>query len=144
MTRCKRPVRAWPRLRGNHKRGEWAEAAFLAKALGLRFTVCRPFCDTRRFDYVLISGPRKMVRVQVKSSWSQHPNRGYRLTLGHHGRRYRSSEVDFLVGYVVPEDVWYVIPVRGHRQTSIWVFPHHPGTRSRWERYREAWDLLEA
>ncbi len=51
------------------------------------------------------------------------------------------SDFDFLALYVVPEDLWYIIPVRvALRQRSIQLTPskesnpYHP--------YEEAWGLL--
>lgn len=40
--------------------------------------------------------------------------------------------------------VWYIIPIRALRgKKTIAVFPHAPkGSKSRWEKYRENWDLL--
>lgn len=143
MKTPKRLPRPCPRVRGNDNRGEWAEAAFLAEALARGFTVCRPFSNTRRFDFVLFSEANEVVRVQIKSSWRKYPNQGYRLALEHRGRRYRASEVDFLVAYIVPEDVWYIIPIAEvTRRNAVAFFPYKPGSRSRWERYRGAWHLL--
>ncbi len=143
MNRFPRPARACPRLSSLNARGEWAEAAFLTKAVGMGFTACRPFCDRHRFDFLLISLTGKVSRVQVRSSWKKQRNRAYDLTLITHGRRYHANEVDFIIGYIVPTDAWYVIPVRGLRCTHASVFPHVEGTQSQWERYREAWDLMQ-
>ena len=137
-------------LRDRRSKGEWAEAAFLTKAVGLGLTACRPFCDHYRFDFVVLAPSGKVSRVQVKSTWRRH-NDTYSLDLkacvrrpyrgGIERRPYRADEVDFLVGYVAPEDVWYVFPV-GAAAGTVCVFPHVEGSRGKWERYREAWHLL--
>lgn len=76
---------------------------------------------------------------------------GYLCVFSHdkHGRRqrYRAGEVDIFVGYVVPEQVWYIVPAHrvtgpnGKAQNTVCQFE---GVRNkpRYECYREAWDLL--
>lgn len=133
------PPRPNPRARG-----EWAEAAFLKKALTLGFAVCRPFCEHYRFDFVLVSPSGHTCRIQVKSSWVKASDDGYRLRLSHAGFAYGSNDIDFFAAYIGPEDAWYIIPVTDVTSRNAAFFPHNPGTRSRWERYREAWHLLLA
>ncbi len=50
------------------RRGEAAEAAFLAKASGLGFGVAKPWGDSERYDFLLDSGHGDFWRVQVKST----------------------------------------------------------------------------
>src|SRR5436305_4792400 len=50
------------------RRGEAAEAAFLAKASGLGFGVAKPWGDSERYDFLLDSGHGHFWRVQVKST----------------------------------------------------------------------------
>jgi len=91
------------------KRGEAAEAAFLARATHLGFRVLLPWGESNPYDAAVDFG-RGLLRVQVKSSGSY--NAGYTIkTTGANGRVYTLDDIDFVVGYVVPEDIWYVIPV---------------------------------
>ncbi len=134
--------RRYPRLRHSKAKGEWAELVFMAKAIGLGFTVSRPYGDNQPFDFLVFCPGSKVSRVQVKSSWTK-SDKVYRFkATGFGGRRYRRGEVDFLVVFVVPEDAWYVIPRRQARYESQYVAPHNPRSRAQWEKYREAWDLL--
>ena len=60
---------------------------------------------------------------------------------------YKAKEIDFLVAYIVPRDIWYVIPVS--RITSSTRLTHYPSGCSRkgagrFEGYREAWHLMAA
>ncbi len=128
-----------PNLRHAKTKGEYAEAAFIAKAIGLGFTVSCPFGDNHRFDFLVFSPGSRIFRVQVKSSWSKSHNCYYLNTKGCH--RYHRRDLDFIVGYVVPENAWYVVPVRFVR-SQIVVFPHIPHSRGRLEPFRERWDLL--
>jgi len=44
---------------------------------------------------------------------------------------------------VPPENAWYVVPARVmNKMRGSWFFPHVKGSRSKFEKYREAWELL--
>jgi hypothetical protein len=49
------------------RRGEMAEAAFVAKAVSLGFGVAKPWGDSDPFDFIVQSGG-KLSKVQVKSA----------------------------------------------------------------------------
>ncbi len=123
-------------------KGEWAELTFTAKALSLGFTVCRPYGENHRFDFVVIAPGGRITRVQVKSSWVKTEGMYRFKTSGARRHRYRRGEVDFIVAYIVPEDAWYIIPRRELRHDVGYVMPHLPHSRARWEKYRDAWPLL--
>ncbi len=93
--------------------GELAELAFIPKAASLGFGVARPFGDSERYDYILDSGER-LWKVQVKATFSKFAN-GYRISMASHRnhrmRTYTAAEIDVLLAYIAPENVWYVIPV---------------------------------
>ncbi len=88
---------------------------------------------------------RRWSRVQVKSASTRH-SRGYHVSCfrpaGH--RAYRADELDFLAAYVVPEQAWYLLPVRAFApRKTIVLFPRRRPTRGgRFERFKEAWHLL--
>ncbi len=141
MKRSNRPVRSCPRAPSYRARGEWAEAAFLKKALTLGFAVCRPFCEQYRFDFVIVSPSGRCRRIQVKSVWSKR-YRGYYLRFTRGGFSYGAKDIDFFACYIGPEDLWYIIPVRDVTGRISAFFARNPPSRRRWERYREAWHLL--
>jgi hypothetical protein len=125
------------------RRGEAAEAAFLARATQLGFRVLLPWGESNPYDAAVDYG-RGLLRVQVKSAGSF--NAGYVIkTTRANGRVYTLDDIDFVVGYVVPEDIWYVIPVEavGNRAT-IKFHPHSRRlVKPMFERYRDAWCLLD-
>jgi hypothetical protein len=54
---------------------------------------------------------------------------------------YSADQIDFLVAYIFPKDLWYVFPVEvvQHRKGVCLT----PGSkRSKFEQYREAWKLM--
>ena len=91
--------------------GEAAEAAFLARATALGFSVCVPWGDSNRYDSV-VELNHGLLRVQVKSATMYSENRYRVKTTGASGKVYTSKEIDFFVGYVVPENIWYIIPIQ--------------------------------
>ena len=123
-------------------RGEWAELAFMAKAASLGLVACRPPGNSRPFDFLVWVPGVHAVRVQVKSAWSKCRSK-YRIKATRHNRPYKASDVDVFVVYVPPENAWYVVPARVmNKMRGSWFFPHVKGSRSKFEKYREAWELL--
>jgi len=99
-------------------RGELAELAFAHKAAALGFGVAKPYGDSERFDFILVSRdwPQgdKLWRVQVKSTATlnegfYHVN-AHRRTLGR-VTAYKPTEVDFLVAHIIPDDSWFIFPI---------------------------------
>jgi len=125
------------------RRGEAAEAAFLARATHLDFTVCLPWGDSERYDSVVDRGHR-FLRVQIKSA-TRYSETRYRVkTTGASDVPYTPAEIDFFVAYIVPEDIWYIIPIAAiGRRKGIRFYPHtRRQSRAQFEKYREAWCLL--
>lgn len=122
------------------RRGEIAELAFLLKAISLGFGVAKPWGDSDRFDFILTC--RLLLwRVQVKSAWCGPP---YRIKgSGVSNIPYTVNEIDFVAGYIIPEDLWYILPLAalGSRK----VLNINPHLRSSpFNGYRDAWGLFRA
>ena len=123
--------------------------AFTHKALNLEFAVCRPHGDSERYDAIVDSREPnimpKLSRVQVKCS-TQMCDGLYRTNAHRriHGRAvpYKPTEIDFIAAYIIPEDTWYIIPIRAVRGTSLLFRPKRSPKRSLYHDYREAWHLL--
>lgn len=127
-------------------RGELAEARFLARAMDLGLTVSKPFGDSARYDFVVDAGGG-LSRIQVKSAWVAARHGGYQFGAspaqlhGQRARPYRRDEIDFLVCCIVPEDAWFIIPIRAIANRNHLFLPAN--SRSTFlSRYREAWHLL--
>ena len=136
-----------PNFRQPKRRGEWAEVLFMLRAMERGLIVSKPYGDSARFDFVVGSrGPQ--YRVQVRSTRIFTNSRAYvtRFTWNHGRTRYRRNDFDFLAVYVVPCDVWYIIPMSAIRPAPLYVclYPHIAHSRGRFERFRARWDLLAA
>jgi len=125
--------------------GELGELAFSYKAASLGFGVSKPLGDNEPFDFILNTGHR-LWRVQVKSTFHMRRTYFFRTTradIGRKCRRYSADDVDVLAAWVMPLDVWYIIPVQAFAaRTGVAVYPHREKETGQFEPFREAWCLL--
>ena len=57
--------------------------------------------------------------------------------------RYTAREIELFAFYVIPEDVWYIVPVGAVAGVDmVRIRPQKATRRQRWEKYREAWELM--
>ena len=135
-----------PRAPTRKRQGELAELAFMSKAASLGFGVAKPYGDSERFDFIL-SRDGHLWRVQVKSTRTA-KHGVYEISAhgcwGAHDI-YTKDEIDFIVAYVVPEKVWYIIPIEATRgRKRLCLHPNVPRKACyKYEKYREAWRLLK-
>ena len=79
----------------------------LAAERGL--SVAKPWGDSGRYD-VAVEHEGKFMRVQVKCTMAR-CGKGYVCTFIRSGLApYTAEELDFFAIYVIPVDVWYIIP----------------------------------
>ena len=122
-------------------RGEAAEAAFLAKATSLGFGVSKPWGDSERYDFIVDSG-YNFWRIQIKST-QRFANWRYQVKTAGWKAAYTRREIDFLIAYINPENVWYIVPIAvviSHQHLRS--YPNGKRHNSRLEKYREAWCQL--
>jgi len=101
---------------------------------GLR--VSKPWGETARYDFAVEQGGR-FVRVQVKSTMFVDRG-GYSCSVRGSRGPYHGNDFEFLAVYVIPEDVWYIIPAQKCRgQGSVALYPRLK--RSKYGQYKEAW-----
>ncbi len=128
------------------QRGELAEMMFMVKAAKKGFATAKPYGDSRRYDFIVDTG-RRLWRVQVKSS-SRLCKGAYHVSSNRHssGRMmaYRASEIDLVIAYVVPENSWFVIPLKAFApRKSLRLYPKGDDPRgTMYGRFREAWGLM--
>ncbi len=122
------------------RRGDASEAAFLARATDLGFTVCLPWGAGERYDNAVNFGGG-FLRVQVKCATGI--NGSYRVRTTGRSGVYTPEEIDFFVVHIVRENVWYIIPIEAvGKSTSLSLSPQRHVSRGEFEKYREAWCLL--
>ena len=121
-------------------RGKWAELRFMLRATELGLRVTKPWGDNSPYDLVIETSGR-FLRVQVKCTRFRR-GRSYKCHLDSNGHAYSPDQVDFIAAYIIPTDTWYILPIRAtNAQPDILLTPHN--TRSKYEKYKEAWHLLQ-
>jgi PD-(D/E)XK endonuclease len=121
------------------KRGEWAELVFAMRAIELGLRLGRPWGESSGYDFTVDQGSR-IVRVQVKSTISRQ-GKGYWCTLKDSKGPYKKGSFAFVAAYVIPEDVWFIIPEKIVR--GMWGVGLYPKLESaKYREYQEAWHLL--
>jgi len=127
-------------IKDKKKRGEWAESVFLARASEEGLSASKPWGDSRSFDCV-VGRPGKFVAVQVKCTIAKlEKGEGYICSTCSSHKPYKKGSFDYLAAFVIPEDVWYIIPARlvfGLKSISLCTVGE-----AKYEEYREAWSLL--
>ena len=101
--------------------------------------VSKPWGETAHYDFA-VEFKGRFARVQVKSTMFKDRG-GYSCTVRGCRGPYVGDAFDFVAAYLIPEDIWYVIPAEKIRgQGSIALYPKLK--KSKFRRYREAWHLL--
>jgi hypothetical protein len=128
-------------IKDSKQRGEWAELRFMARASEHGIFINKPWGDSRRYDFISEHGTTLM-RVQVKSTTSKR-GKSYVCNISRSGHAlYNSEQIDVLAIYVIPKNIWYVIPaVLTNNKRSLILSPHREV--SKYSGYEEAWHLLK-
>jgi hypothetical protein len=119
----------------------------LLKAESLGLHVSFPWGDSERYDFILDTGSR-LWRIQLKSTESLCA-RGYNIQpiysiYGQGKVAYTAADIDVIVAHIIPKDTWYILPVEAIAPLkSLRFYPDIKCRRARWEKYREAWHLLQ-
>lgn len=121
------------------RRGERVELRFMAAAAENDMNVTRPWGDSAQYDFI-VEHQARFLRIQVKST--QFFDRGcYPCAVKGSHWPYADNAFDFLAVYILPEDLWYIIPARfarpGQRRSSPAV------SDSKYARYLGAWELMQ-
>jgi len=120
--------------------GEAIEAAFLARVTLYNFDIARPWGETHPYDFLVSSG-RGFWRVQVKATQRCAENR-YRVKATGWRDAYTADDIDFIAAHIVPENLWYIVPIESFANRKGLRFYPHNGRKALYEKYREAWCLL--
>jgi len=132
--------RGWRNIKNSKDRGTWAELCFAARSIEEGLRPARPFGEPPGYDFLVHHKSKRLFRVQVKST-TRKQYRCYACTIRTQHHVYKKDSFDFVAAYVIPEDVWYILPekvVRG--MSTVGLCPDMGG--SKYDVYKEAWHLL--
>jgi hypothetical protein len=128
-------------IKHHKQRGEWAELCFMTRAAEHGLSITKPWGEMAHYDFA-IEHQRHFLRVQVKST-THKCRHAYICHISSSNGPYRVNQIDFVAAYVIPVDVWYIIPARAFQSKGQVCLSPHLKT-SKYGRYREAWHLLRA
>lgn len=121
--------------------GDTAELLFMIMNHRLGYTVLKPFGDNAKYDIVVDIG-KELQRIQVKStSRKATDNRMdcYNCVVcsgAKNKQPYSKKDIDYIAIYVIPEDVWYKIPIEEVKGKTVKLYPHREPQRDTYEKYR--------
>src|ERR1035441_2511112 len=81
-------------------------------------------------------------RIRSKSTIARQDG-GYIVTIKSGYHYYTSHQVDFFAIYVIPEDVWYILPAQTTPTPPTTSPPPPRRSPQKYEPYKEAWHLLK-
>ncbi len=121
--------------------GEETELRFMLLSYEKGFIVSKPFGDNAKYDIILDNG-KTLERIQIKSTSRMDTSSGANCysCLVSHGRdskkKYTKYDIDSIVIYVIPENVWYKIPIEEIKGKSVKLYPHRIPNKESYEKYR--------
>jgi hypothetical protein len=119
--------------------GEWAEMRFMVRASEEGLRAAKPYGESASYDFI-VQHKRRLLRVQVKATRVKHYNSYKCRVRRNHRRAYTKADIDFIAAYVVPRDIWYIVPLEKTGTTTLILSPDLP--TSKHAAYKEAWHLL--
>jgi hypothetical protein len=112
----------------------------MARAAERGFSVSRPHGDSNSYD-VGVEHNGRFLRVQVKSTTFRRKGSYTCNLIGPKRARYAQGKLDVFAVYLVPIDLWYIIPFEVVEQNlSLNLTPYLNGHKN--SQYMEAWHLL--
>ena len=133
-------------IRHPKRRGEWVELQFMARASAHGLIVSKPWGDSARYDFI-VEHRGRFLRIQVKSTMSFMKGAYLCNTVSRSprrkdaGRPYSARDIDFFAFFIIPEDVWYIVPISACRaRYAVQLNPYRRD--SKYFPYLEAWHLL--
>jgi len=119
--------------------GEWAEMRFMVRASEEGLRAAKPYGESAAYDFI-VQHKRRLLRVQVKSTRIRKCN-SYKCRVRRNPRAvYTREDTDFIAAYVIPRDIWYIIPLEKTGKATLTLSPDLP--TSKHAAYKEAWHLL--
>ena len=113
---------------------------FAMRAIERGLMLARPWGESSGYDFVVDQRSR-IVRVQVKSTIFKEGKDGYSCTLKDSKGPYKRGSFEFVAAYVIPEDVWFILPEKKIR--GMWSVGLYPKLETaKYRAYQEAWELL--
>lgn len=138
--------------KNNKRNGYIYEQLFFARALQQGLEVFTPKGEHLPQDCHVVNQNGTIFRVQIKGTETaaNEPGRKYpryRVSTGQ-GKNAKTyidcTKVDFVVCYIGPHDVFYIVPCELITGVSTWFYTNDPKSEHAFEKYRNNWDMLKS
>ena len=122
--------------------GTIAEVEFVRECLERDFEP-HPTTTPMPWDF-LVSCPKGILKIQVKCTTTPHKKSAYKVGMGSGctNKAEMSRDIDLLACYVMPVDLWWIIPrivVGPCRTINLFTSPI---SKSRFKQYQNNWSLF--
>jgi hypothetical protein len=125
----------------SQEQGNVSEIEFLARAIRKGLSVSRPMF-VEKYDCLIDNG-KDVLKVQIKST--THWNKSsWQVSLRNgctQKEKYKKGDCDFFAIHIIKLNVWYILPFEA---VSPKVCLHPDLDSCRYDKYKEAWNLLHA
>jgi hypothetical protein len=125
----------------SQEQGNVSEIEFLARAIRKGLSVSRPMF-VEKYDCLIDNG-KDVLKVQIKST--THWNKSsWQVSLRNgctQKEKYKKGDCDFFAIHIIKLNVWYILP---SESVSPKVCLHPDLDSCRYDKYKEAWNLLHA
>jgi len=125
----------------SQEQGNVSEIEFLARAVRKGLSVSRPLF-VEKYDCIIDNG-KQILKIQIKST--NHFNKtSWQISLRNgcsQKEKYKKGDCDFFAIHIIKLNIWYILPFD---VVSPKVCLHPELDSCRYDKYKEAWNLLHA
>lgn len=127
------------------QQGSFAELVFAAKCIKNKIEIAKPVVDVHGYDF-LINVNDNWLKIQVKST--SKPDRRYKnkpsykihVRKGASSIAYNKNDFHFCAAYIIPLDIFYIIPISELNRTTIRLNPNSDNCK--FSKYKDNFLLL--
>lgn len=126
--------------------GSYAQAAFVKECLERKLEISEPIVDIYGYDYLINISKNTHLKIQCKSvsipDKRNKNNKTYKINVRHgaQGKAYK-DQFHFMVAFIIPLNLWYIIPIEELNKTTIRVNPF--STNCKYKKYLNSWFLIK-
>lgn len=124
-------------------KGDIGELGFMLQAKLNGLKVLTPTTSNSVYDAVIHNG-NKFLKVQIKSTSNLvEKNNCYKFNVGRgvsSKYKYNSSDIDYFALYIIPLEIFYIIPIE---EMSVKTLRVYPNKKHKYNKYINAWGLLK-
>lgn len=125
--------------------GHLCEQIFSVECVKRNIPIYKPIADLYGCDFIV--GSKRLIRIQVKSTRQKDPrykgkDKSYKICVRHGAKsKAYKNQFDFMAVYLMPESIFYMIPIYMLNKTTIRINPN--SNKCKFRDFKERWDLIQ-